>query len=452
MDKTKKRIRISRLFWRFAVMFLILGTGMLVTGVLQGRNLSGMQAVTEDNLAGQEAIGSMRDASDYLTEKSRAYTVSGDTEAAQAFFEEVNETKRRDKALATLEEIADGKEEAKLTDQLANAVSESNRLAEVEKYAMRLAAEGYGADRQFIDEYFSDIVLSQEDLSLTGAEQVEKARGMVFDKRYEEMKTSILDNVSKSTEKLTEKTRSRQEESYRITSLCTRVEYLLIIIMLGVIFAMMIMNSMLIVQPIRRGAGFIRDNEKLPVDGAQEYAYLAEAYNGMLEKTEKHAQDLSYEATHDAVTGIYNRKMFEIRREELRGRDIALLLIDVDLFKGINDLHGHQVGDLVLKTVANILQACFRAEDYVCRIGGDEFAVLMVSMRPELEHVVRDKIALLQRKLEKEDSIPDVTVSIGVAYSPDEDAKGDIFRKADQALYKAKERGRNGFAFYSERS
>lgn len=452
MARGKKQIKISRLFKRFAAMFLILGAGLLVFGILQVRNLAGMQAITEDYLAGQEAISSMRDASDFLTEKSRSFTVSGNTESARDFFKEVNDTKRREKALKTIDEIATGKEETKLAEQLADAASESNRLAEIETYAMRLAAEGHGTDREFIDEFFSDVVLSEEDLALSAAEQVEKARGMVFDERYEKLKTSVLDNVAKSTEKLTEKTKARQADSYQTTARYTRFEYLLTVIMLGVIFAMMIMNSLLVVSPIRRGTDYIKNNEKLPVDGAQEYTYLAEAYNSMLEKTEKQTRDLSYEATHDAVTGIYNRKMFDIRREELDGRDVALLLIDIDLFKGVNDKHGHQTGDLVLKTVAGILQTCFRTEDYVCRIGGDEFAVLMVSMKPELEHVVRDKIAQLQSKLVEEDSIPEVTLSIGVAYSQEGDPEKDIFRKADQALYKAKENGRNGFVFYNELS
>ena len=147
MARGKEQIKISRLFKRFAAMFLILGAGLLVFGILQVRNLAGMQAITEDYLAGQEAISSMRDASDFLTEKSRSFTVSGNTESARDFFKEVNDTKRREKALKTIDEIATGKEETKLAEQLADAASESNRLAEIETYAMRLAAEGHGTDR-----------------------------------------------------------------------------------------------------------------------------------------------------------------------------------------------------------------------------------------------------------------------------------------------------------------
>ena len=222
----------------------------------------------------------------------------------------------------------------------------------------------------------------------------------------------------------------------------------MVVLMLGAIFSMMIVNSLMIVSPLRKGINYIRDHEPLPVEGAEEYAYLAETYNGILETTKKQNKALSYEATHDEITGIYNRKMFETVREELKDSDIALLLLDVDLFKGINDRYGHQTGDVVLKKTADILQECFRAEDYVCRIGGDEFAVLMVSMKPELEYVVRNKIEMLRKKIAHAEDIPEVTVSIGVAYSHDGSAEEDVFRKADRALYTAKENGRNGFAFY----
>ena len=448
MKKTNKQIKVSRLFWKFASVFLILGAGLLVIGALQVRNLSSMQEITEDYLAGQEANNSMREASDFLTEKARSFAASGNEDAARAFFEEVNETKRREKALKDLGELAVGREETRLTEQLANAVNDSYRLAEIETYAMRLAAEGYGSSRDLIDDCFPDVELSAEDLALTKEEQIAKAIDMVFNEQYEKMKSDIIDNVQRSSAKLTDKTRARQADSYKITARYSRFEYLLVVLMLVAIFSMMIVNSLMIVSPLRKGINFIRDHEPLPVKGAEEYAYLAETYNGILETTKKQNKALSYEATHDEITGIYNRKMFETVREELKDSDIALLLLDVDLFKGINDRYGHQTGDLVLKTTADILLDCFRAEDYVCRIGGDEFAVIMVSMKPELEYVVRNKIEMLRKKIAHAEDIPEVTVSIGVAYSHDDSPEEDLFRKADRALYTAKENGRNGFAFY----
>ena len=444
MKKTKKQIKVSSLFWKFASLFLVLGAGLLIFGVLQVRNLSNMQEITEDSLAPVAKALSSKLGKDVKFISDYNVTGSDATAAVDAMADGdvilLQNTRFR------------GKEETKLTEQLANAQRESYRLAEIETYAMRLAAEGHGSNQALIDDCFPDVELSAEDLALSGEEQIKKATDMVFNENYEQIKSDIIENVQRSSMKLTEKTRARQADSYESTARYSRFEYLMVVFMLSAIFGMMIAYSLMVVSPLRKGVNYIKDNEPLPIGGAAEYSYLAETYNGMLETTKKQNKALSYEATHDAVTGIYNRKMFETVRERMKDSDIALLLLDVDLFKGINDQYGHQTGDLVLKTTADILLDCFRAEDYVCRIGGDEFAVIMVSMKPELEYVVRNKIELLRSRIAETKDIPEVTVSIGVAYSHDGSPEEDLFRKADRALYTAKENGRNGFAFYSELS
>jgi len=181
--------------------------------------------------------------------------------------------------------------------------------------------------------------------------------------------------------------------------------------------------------------------------GAAEYVYLAEAYNLMLEKTTEHQEKLSYEASHDELTDLYNRKMFEEMRLELVDKGIAMLLIDVDYFKSVNDTYGHAVGDQVLKNVASILAHSFRLEDYVSRIGGDEFAVIMRHMDSNLKYVVEAKIQHVREMLAATQDLPPVTLSIGISFS-ERDNREDVYHKADLALYDVKERGRNGYAFY----
>lgn len=100
----------------------------------------------------------------------------------------------------------------------------------------------------------------------------------------------------------------------------------------------------------------------------------------------------------------------------------ALILADVDYFKRINDTCGHAAGDHVLKRVAEILKGEFREIDFVCRVGGDEFAVIM----------------------------SEVSLSIGVAFSAQENGKRTVFKSAAQALYYVKEHGKNGYAFTSK--
>ena len=101
----------------------------------------------------------------------------------------------------------------------------------------------------------------------------------------------------------------------------------------------------------------------------------------------------------------------------------------------------------MLKKVAGILLENFRHEDYVCRIGGDEFAVLMRHANEEVAQVIERKILEVRELLKIEDDLPMVTLSIGVAFGTGMDAEG-IYQRADKALYQTKRNGRNGWSFY----
>lgn len=144
---------------------------------------------------------------------------------------------------------------------------------------------------------------------------------------------------------------------------------------------------------------------------------------------------------------LLNRRSFDqILSLYEKGRSsFALILADVDVFKQINDTCGHDTGDRILKRVAALLHTTFRSTDYVCRIGGDEFAVIMVDMSRELYYTITDKIAEINGLLAvPEDGLPAVSLSAGVAFSDENGFCGSLFRAADSALYTAKAHGRCG--------
>ncbi|MHC8319822.1 sensor domain-containing diguanylate cyclase [Pseudomonas sp. GB2N2] len=158
-------------------------------------------------------------------------------------------------------------------------------------------------------------------------------------------------------------------------------------------------------------------------------------------------------ATHDALTGVYNRRRFDEKLTEYSllfqrtGRTFALLFIDADHFKRINDTHGHAVGDDVLRQLATLIQDNTRATDFVARYGGEEFAVLLPEVEaPDSPDVVAEKIraaiagstfAVVGR----------VTVSIGVGLAEKSDSNTTaLIKRADQQLYQAKGAGRNQVA------
>ena len=165
-------------------------------------------------------------------------------------------------------------------------------------------------------------------------------------------------------------------------------------------------------------------------------------------------------ADHDPLTGLLNRRNFEselarhVQRIERYGADGALLVLDIDHFKAVNDTLGHSAGDQLIISIADALRDRLRASDVLARLGGDEFAVLLPKADPaearwvaqELVSAVRDHTALLSGEQRAH-----VTTSVGVAMFEDQESlSGDaILVEADLAMYDAKEAGRDGYAFYA---
>jgi diguanylate cyclase (GGDEF)-like protein len=163
------------------------------------------------------------------------------------------------------------------------------------------------------------------------------------------------------------------------------------------------------------------------------------------------AEETRYLATHDALTGIGNRRMFITHLENAccpgsgaPARPFALLMLDLDGFKEVNDDHGHGSGDIVLQETASRLSRNMRAGDTVARLGGDEFALIMPNAGAREAAIKADRlIQVLSERIRVDDVWLSVGASIGIATAPlDGDTVAGIMRNADLALYRAKESGR----------
>ena len=123
----------------------------------------------------------------------------------------------------------------------------------------------------------------------------------------------------------------------------------------------------------------------------------------------------------------------------------ALVLFDLDKFKPVNDTYGHKMGDRVLERAAKAIQNSFRAQDYVCRIGGDEFAVIMTHVETDCGPLIIDKVRKINEDLSQmKDDVPGVTISCGVAYGALIPNFDRLFHEADAALYRVKRNGGGG--------
>lgn len=173
----------------------------------------------------------------------------------------------------------------------------------------------------------------------------------------------------------------------------------------------------------------------------------------------KAEQEIRHLAYHDALTGLPNRSRLEERLEQLfshgqpASQQLAMLFLDLDRFKNINDTFGHAMGDLLLKSVSRRLRTSVREGDMVARLGGDEFVILLIRTknRQEVETVARKILDVISAPFYLEGHKIYITTSIGIALCPHDGHEGDLLKKsADMAMYAAKEKGRNAYHFYSE--
>lgn len=196
--------------------------------------------------------------------------------------------------------------------------------------------------------------------------------------------------------------------------------------------------------------------EQLPPDTSlafrvlNEVAYLAVVGLGItgLSQLRRTQEQLELLATHDSLTNVLNARAFaaelaqELGRNRRYGRPLALIYLDLDDFKRVNDAHGHATGDAVLRLVADAMRSAVRRADLVGRLGGDEFAVLMPETDGAVAHAAATRLVTGIRTVFR--GTPSVTASIGVvAVAGTEAGSDDLLRKADQAMYEAKRAGKD---------
>lgn len=154
-------------------------------------------------------------------------------------------------------------------------------------------------------------------------------------------------------------------------------------------------------------------------------------------------------ATVDGLTGLRNRRWLDeafarqLDRSARTGQAVAVLMIDVDNFKKLNDDYGHLIGDALLSRLAQILSDTLRPQDLLARYGGEEFAVLLPGLDTDAAKLVAERLRIAVETSPRDRTLPPMTISIGVATKQAWETLGDLIRRADAAMYRAKHGGRN---------
>ncbi len=195
--------------------------------------------------------------------------------------------------------------------------------------------------------------------------------------------------------------------------------------------------------------------EPLPVIRDDEVGHLTAAFNRVLSKLLESRAELSHMAHHDQLTGLPNRKLLADRMKQAQARAhrnnsrVAVLFLDLDGFKPINDDYGHDVGDIALSAVAERLSAVIRREDTLARVGGDEFVILLSDLAEHADEsavrVAEKCLAAFAEPFRLPEGACTLGTSIGIALGDGDSDPDRLLIAADQAMYRAKEAGRGRY-------
>lgn len=397
----------------------------------------------EQQIELRKAARELMDASDYLTENVQRFTIHGEMRFLKEYFVEAFDNQRREEAVNKMTKGAGNGEAART---LQAAMKASLELMDREYYAMRLVIEAKGYEDY--PDLLKEVELSAEDKALSPQEKMSLAVDMVHDDTYYTQKGEIRSNMMASLDELERMAYDGDAAAlWALRDELNIVRVVIVIQALGIFF-MVWLTSRLGIHPVLNAVEKIKEDSPIPVIGANEFRYLARTYNKMYEVYKNSLEHLNFKASHDELTGAYNRTGYDLLASSVDLPSTYLILLDIDDFKSINDTYGHEMGDRVLVKVVNTLQNNFRADDYVCRMGGDEFVIMVIHASQMQQHLLETKINQINSELgHPEDGLPATSISAGIVHGVSGKNAESLLREADSALYETKKNGKCGFTF-----
>ena len=447
-----KGFKISTFNTWMILLSCILYIFLLLVTAYASRHYERLAVTTDEYIHLEDAAKDIMKASDYLTEQVRLYAQTLEPEHACLYFEEANTTRRREKAL----EIMRGHSlDQSREERLELAVYYSNELMIREIYAMKLVAEAEEHTEKELPAQVNAVSLEPEDLMLSRQEKLEKARSLLFDSEYQDMKNTIYTHLDYFTQGVLYTTEISIVDGLENLSRSIYTQRLLLSVLVALNAITFLVITLLVVKPLKVFLQCVQERTLFSSTGAYEFKYLAQVYNEIYKCSDKLAASearFRQKAERDGLTGILNRYMFQEVEKILTDSTIplVLVLVDVDKFKYVNDTYGHAKGDQVLIRVAQTLKDSLRGSDYVFRIGGDEFAAILPEVSREQIDTIRNKLLRINEMLIQSDGdTAGVSLSIGMAFS-DRGYHEELFQQADLALYWVKEHGRGGCMIYED--
>ena len=389
----------------------------------------------------KEAADSFQEASDYLTDQSRQFVVTGDIEKAENYFEEINVIRRREAAIDMIENSHALELERNL---LANAMELSESLAKQEVHAMKLSAHAMKLDEAKLPIEIASYELSGEELALDDDKQQSLAIQLLYNSEYEDYKDRINWDIENAIKLIKDESGARYRENESDLIIVLNIATLLLFIMFILLMLIFIFNVLLVVKPAEKFVELLDKKEKLPEIGGYEFRKFARKYNDVYRSNKKNRALLIEQGEVDNLTGTLKVGTLELVRHNLtqNNEPLGIMMIDIDNFRSIKEANGYDMADKVVAKVARLFTTSFKSSDYIIRTSQDEFEIFLLRMEQKDSDMLINRITEINEKLkDTSDGVIQASVSVGVSFS-ENGYTVEAERKADMALNFVKENGR----------
>ena len=430
--KKKTGIRLNHLNIAMICVGLVLATLMVVSMYRTTGSVKEIVAVTNNYLTNQQAGGMLRDISESMGEQAIAFVQSGEVGPSKAYEGQLNTINAQ---LAQYD--PDSSNSAAANTEFTAAVEAFRARNGLELNAMRLAAATMPQPLfEALPDFLKEAELSAEDEVLSPEEKKAKAMTLLTSESYAALEETIRTSVDNSHRLSSEEGQLQADKKFTDVRQTVGNQTVLVILFVAVSALALILNRMMIISPIQKSVDNLDRREPIPEKGSYEMRHLARVYNDVLKENEEKTEKLIYTASHDALTGVYNRTEFDrYYRQIEKTQNVGIIVADVDHFKQYNDEYGHDIGDRVLCAAVEAMKRNFRSVDHVSRIGGDEFCIIMPRTGHHDGAKISEKIHDINRELSEEGGdLPPVTISAGIAFWDRPNPEGSLFKDADTAL------------------
>ena len=434
----KKGVRLNRLNVCLIVIGFVLMLFMVFSMFDTNKSFNQIVSVTEAYLSSQQTAGMLSNIANSMSDECADFIKTGAPDCTHVYAGQLNAIN----AQISLNESAKAEDEDE-DPFMVKALAAFRAMNETEIRAMRLMADTLPMGMAAFPLILQQTQLSPEDQALTAEEKKVLAEKLITSDEYRLHKETLTEAVDDSHRVASEQGKNRSVQTAAHVKKIMRRQKLLLLLFIVVAIVALLLNRFLIISPIQRSVDKldqrkplpVEGRKPLPVEGSYEVRHLANVYNEVLKDNAEKTEALSYAATHDALTGLYNRGEFDRVYSRAENEKVGVMIADVDHFKQFNDEFGHEVGDRVLKAVAAKLTEHFRAEDFVARIGGDEFCIIMPGTSQVDAPVMIEKIEQINRELQETgDDLPPITISAGFAFWDRPNPGVSLFHDADTTL------------------